>query len=101
MLRVDGVNQAVVVPVISRSGHLRLAAAYVGTADDIKVVEAALLETLPRYAVPVVLQHVGNIPLTANGKYDLDAVTQGLVNSFEGVRKELRPTRAGLTERNE
>lgn len=73
---VAGVESVAVIPFEDSSGEIALAAYYAGdgsraTADSIRT---ALVECLPSYMRPSVLQHLDVMPLTPNGKTDRKAL---------------------------
>lgn len=77
--RLDFIDESAVVAVPSRSGDLRICAAYV--ADPTRPVSAnrvraELLKELPSYMVPRAWRELGALPRTASGKVDHRALEQ-------------------------
>ncbi|WHS62761.1 non-ribosomal peptide synthetase [Pseudomonas sp. G2-4] len=74
---VAGVREVVVVPLESQPGQSdskRLVAYLCGEPVPAEQLRAALLESLPEYMVPSAYVHLENLPLTANGKLDRNAL---------------------------
>ena len=76
---IDGIGQAVVAPRQSDAG-IRLVAYVVPargkTLRNSAALRAALAERLPHYMVPSAFASLAALPLTANGKLDLDALPE-------------------------
>lgn len=70
--RQRGVHAAAVVPVAA-GGDRQLAGFYIGGPDP-GIVRAACVARLPAYCVPVLLDRLGSLPVTANGKIDRKAL---------------------------
>ncbi|MDT5219608.1 MAG: hypothetical protein QOF15_1713, partial [Mycobacterium sp.] len=73
LARLDGVEQAVVIPREDRPGDKRLVG-YVTGAVDGSGARTALTEQLPPYLVPAAVVVVAALPLTSNGKLDSGAL---------------------------
>ncbi len=73
LVRLDGVDQAVVTVREGRLGDKRLVGYITGTADPLEV-RAALAERLPAYMVPAAVVVLATLPLTVNGKLDKRAL---------------------------
>jgi amino acid adenylation domain-containing protein len=69
----DGVDQAVVLAREDRPGDKRLAGYITGTADPVAV-RAKLAAQLPPYLVPAAVVVIDALPLTVNGKLDIDSL---------------------------
>ncbi|WP_155942064.1 non-ribosomal peptide synthetase, partial [Mycobacteroides sp. CBMA 326] len=73
LVRLDGVDQAVVIAREDRPGDKRLVGYITGTADPIGV-RTALAKRLPGYMVPAAVVVLKTLPLTVNGKLDKRAL---------------------------
>ncbi|MBA1188073.1 amino acid adenylation domain-containing protein [Pseudomonas entomophila] len=74
LLRVPGIEQAVVLARADALGAQRLVAWYSGTVHTAAALRAALLEQLPDYLVPALFMHLTHWPLSPNGKLDRRAL---------------------------
>ncbi len=72
------VDQAVVVPREETPDDVRLVAYYVAQAADPAVLRDYLREKLPEYMIPAAFVPLAELPLTANGKVDRQALPKGL-----------------------
>ncbi|WP_308214610.1 non-ribosomal peptide synthetase [[Mycobacterium] manitobense] len=73
LMRLDGVEQAVVIAREDRPGDKRLVGYVTGTADPAGL-RAALAERLPQYMVPAAVVVLERLPLAVNGKLDARAL---------------------------
>ena len=80
LFRLEGVENAVVVPVFEE-GKVKSLTAYILTEDEIdstfeaaRRIKARLKEFIPEYMVPKKIIFVDNIPMTNNGKVDRKAL---------------------------
>ncbi|CPZ44543.1 non-ribosomal peptide synthetase [Mycobacteroides abscessus] len=87
----NGVGQAVVIAREDRPGDKRLVGYFTGTADPAEL-RAALTDRLPSYMVPVVLVALPRLPLTVNGKLDLDALPAPEYQSVDQYRAPTSPS---------
>lgn len=72
----DGVRDAVVVPVPGEGGYAHLALFYLGEAEP-REVRRALGGSLPGYLVPAQVRRKASFPRTPNGKLDREALLGG------------------------
>ncbi|MEV3904904.1 amino acid adenylation domain-containing protein [Mycobacterium sp. NPDC050551] len=92
LMRLDGVEQAVVVAREDRPGDKRLVGYVTGTADPTEL-RAALAERLPQYMVPAAVVVLERLPLAVNGKLDARALP---APDYQDAHPYRAPT--GLTE---
>lgn len=75
LLRIEGVNRALVVPETDED-TVKYLKAYVETESEMtsREVKASLAELLPQYMIPKRIIFTDSIPMTANGKVDRRAL---------------------------
>ena len=78
----EGVRNAAVIPHRDEAGRLRLAGYFTGNAGQVDVA-AALKKALPAYMVPSILEPLEEMPRTAGGKIDRNALAR--VRRDDGV----------------
>lgn len=75
LLHIPGIDNAAVAPIKSVNGYSGLVAYYVSEQAYSNAAIQEILHThLPAYMVPGILMRVNEIPLTLNGKVDIDAL---------------------------
>jgi len=97
--QLEGVKTAVVVPIRSARQTLQLCAYLVGSTElDLTSVRDGLATTLPHYMVPPLMVQVDALPMTANGKLDVDALPApvrppvadaGVAAALQDIQREL------------
>ena len=73
---VEGVEHAVVVVRKDKKGRQLICAFYTGTEIDVKELRTQLSATLPKYMVPHIFTHIEEMPLTASGKANRNALPE-------------------------
>ncbi|WP_395338241.1 amino acid adenylation domain-containing protein [Ningiella sp. W23] len=74
LLKLDGINDAVVIMYHTAQNEPLLSAYYTGTPIESPELSAYLHAYLPEYMVPVAYVHIEEMPLTINGKLDQKAL---------------------------
>jgi amino acid adenylation domain-containing protein/thioester reductase-like protein/non-ribosomal peptide synthase protein (TIGR01720 family) len=86
----DGVQRAAAIVREDRPGDKRLVGYVTGTVDPVGV-RAKLVERLPAYMIPAAVVSLAALPLTVNGKLDVDALP---APDYQDVEQYRAPTNA-------